>query len=275
MFIANITMHAQLGPVDAVDQYFSWLSEPNKPVSSLFASNANVSAVVYDSTGVSQLKTLSPAQFDQEMLALKQVYLMKQEPLVLLLRSYGEAASVYCSVWIRFVDQTTKDTLLTKSIQSIRLLKSGEQWLIAHILQQNEHPSFPITGDLWPYQLAKNLPENSIFQAEKEGTDFEIYDPNVVFNLDQVDEPPVYPGPNSSWNELLKSFDVLTTESQGYTPFTVVINEDGGANLAYVGDLSGYQITKATSFVRSMMVWYPAILDAASVKCKLIFYIHE
>jgi hypothetical protein len=112
-------------------------------------------------------------------------------------------------------------------------------------------------------------------EASANALDTTPYDPNKVYNADQVDLPPVYPGEAQLFIDLLDAFEVSAEAKESYTPFTVVIEEDGQAVLKYVGDLSGAQITEAKSFVNSMLLWYPALKDKASVKCKLIFYIHE
>jgi hypothetical protein len=73
----------------------------------------------------------------------------------------------------------------------------------------------------------------------------------------------------------MSKFDVVATPSAGYRPFRVVIAEDGGATMPETQDLNNFQKGRALSFVRSMMVWYPAVKDAASVKCELQFFIRE
>ena len=240
--------------------------------SNFFAPSATVSSIVYDSLGESNLNTLSIESYKQEIASLHASFEVDQHPMVLIVREYGNVVSIYCSYWLNLTDKQTGELLTSKGIQSIKLITDEGNWKIYQALIQNENPSFPLDESLLPKELTELL------QTEDTSTLFDDYgsnyDPNKVYQITEVDEPPVYPD-TKGYEDLLKSYDVVSTPTIGYTPFLITINEDGSAELSYAHDLSGYQITRAESFVRSMLIWYPAIKYAASVKCKQIFYIRD
>jgi hypothetical protein len=267
----TLSISAQNTAIDAVDAYFKAVSS-NDFSSNFFAPSATVSSIVYDSLGESNLNTLSIESYKQEIASLHASFEVDQHPMVLIVREYGNVVSIYCSYWLNLTDKQTGELLTSKGIQSIKLITDEGNWKIYQALIQNENPSFPLDESLLPKELTELL------QTEDTSTLFDDYgsnyDPNKVYQITEVDEPPVYPD-TKGYEDLLKSYDVVSTPTIGYTPFLITINEDGSAELSYAHDLSGYQITRAESFVRSMLIWYPAIKYAASVKCKQIFYIRD
>lgn len=263
---------AAQSPISTIDQYFKNIGDNKSLIKDLFADHALLSTVNYDSAGQSFEKTISIELYINELSTLNQDYFVTQSPVVLIKRNYGPIASYYCSVWMQFVDRATHDTLIARSMQSLRLVNQNNKWKIAHIQLQMEHPSYPLANSFWPDQLTSALTETSKLGKLN---DSDFYDEFRIYKPEEVEEPPVYPGTSESLPKLMEQFNVVDSPSIGYSPFIVVIAEDGGPEITYAENLSGFQLTRAQSFVRSMMIWYPAVKSAASVKCKLIFYIHE
>lgn len=264
-------------PLELMDAFFDQLNDSTQNLAPHFIPGAAITSVVYDTTGTSTFQTLSVTNFENDLKALRQDFMVTQEPVVLIYREYGNTAAMYCSIWLQFVDQASKDTLIAKSVQSIRMVKLGSAWRISHITIQNEHPAHPITEELWPEDLTKNLLDHSkaaaTEQTPEETYEPERYDEDIVYELDQVDEPPVYTSDPETFASMLASFDVSPDPQPGYTAFEVMITEDGGAELSEASALTNYQRARVETFVRSMLLWYPAIKDAASVKCHLTFFI--
>lgn len=275
MVIASSPMLAQESDavvIDALDDYFSSSSSPTETITKYFTSEAVVRSITYDINGNQVINTFSASAFQSELTTLRTQFALFQEPVVLLNQGYGALETFFCSVHTRLVDTLNNDTLNIRSIQSFQLVnKNG--WKIHHLTIQNENPWSPISEKLWPKELTKQIEIERAEFAESSGTEFDTYDPNRVYSTDEVDEAPVYPGRKELFQSLLETFDVVTTAKETHTPFTIEIQEDGLAELKYVNDLSEAQIAKAKSFVNSMLIWYPAIKDKASVRCKLIMYI--
>lgn len=267
-------------PMEALGAFFDDIGKPENEFRPFFTSKATITSIYYDSAGTTNYRTVGVDAFEQEIKALQSDFEVRQEPVVLIYREYGSIASIYTSIWMQFVDKQSSDTLIAKSVQSIRLIKLGDSWRIHHIAIQNEHPSQPLSDDLWPEELTNSLLSESRFappasEKANSASTFaeEVYDDTRIYQLDEVDEPPTYPSDPETYQTLLNSFDVIATPSPGYSPFLVVIKEDGSVELSNTEALSSYQRTRAKSFARSMLMWYPAIRDAASVKCYLTFYI--
>ncbi len=256
-----------------IDALYRSTGDSLAAIPSFFHEQARIHTITYDSNGNSQINALDPSEYQAELASLAEVYDIHQEPLVLVARSYGALASYYYSVYTRLSEPNGTRNVI-KSIQTAHLVYDNG-WKISHLSVQNENPYAPISDDLWPEALTKSLYAQDLLRDASPALDTTPYDPNKVYNPSQVDEVPAYPGSPELYADLLKAFDVMTAPEKGYTPFTVVIEEDGQAVLKYVGDLSGTQITDAKNFVDSMLLWYPALKDKASVKCKLTFYLHE
>jgi len=276
----SLKLKAQSSPIIAYDLFYNLYEEDDQNVESLFTKTGRITNVIYDTLGVPQLMTFTPTEYGNQLEKISSNYWIERTPQVLIYRNYGSAARIYSTVSVKLIDRNTRETLLNNTIQSVQLVKIKGQWKINHLSIQSEHPSYPIPEEMFP-EGALNIAEET---ENKNDTDFEVrpipdfnteYDPNIVYQANEVDEPPVYPGSMAVYSDLLETYDVVTTPTPGYTPFLITINEDGQAELTYVHDLSGFQISRAESFVRSMMIWYPAIKYAASVKCKLVMYIRE
>ncbi len=258
--------------LDLMDEYFTNSSTQNASIVQHFTLEASIRSVTYNEDGSQNITTFTASTFENELNNLRKVYDLFQEPVVLLSQGYGALETFFCSVHTRLVDTLNNDTINIRSIQSFQLVnKTG--WKIHHLTIQNENPWSPISEKLWPKELTKQIEIERAEVAESSGTEFDTYDPNRVYSTDEVDEAPVYPGRKELFQSLLETFDVVTTANETHTPFTIEIQEDGLAALKYVNDLSEAQIAKAKSFVNSMLIWYPAIKDKASVRCKLIMYI--
>jgi hypothetical protein len=275
LVISTLMSFGQSTPIEACDDFFNSLSIESPTISNLFTRGAHITSLVYDSAGLPQNKSFTPAEFQTQIQSLSNDFNIDQKPVVLIFRQYQSLASIYCSVWITLTDKETGKTLKSRSIQSLKFVRDSGAWKINHIVIQNEHPNYPIDDEMFPIKLTQPL-ESRMTQDLSVMPDFSTeYDTNKVYRMEEVDEPPVYPGTDNSLSDLLQSFDVTTQPSPGYTPFIITIDEDGSAYLSYAHDLSGFQISRAESLVRSMLIWYPAIKYAASVKCKLILYIHD
>lgn len=260
-------------PLKAVDHFFETVGQSG--AKDIFSEKAVITALRYDSLGNPSYLPYTPTSFDTELANLHQAFEVSQEPVVIVYREYFSVASIFCSVWSRFVDRSTSDTLISRSVQSFKLVRVGNGWKINHLIIQNESPAYPLANDMWPPEITSGLTAESGPALAVADTAFATYDPSRVYTPAEVDEPPVYPGTPKAFDDLLRASNVQVNAAPGYSPFTVIIAEDGGASLDNTTGLSNYQRAKAETFTRSMLVWYPAILDAASVKCKLTFYILE
>jgi len=258
--------------LDLMDQYFDRSSSENGSIDEFFTSEAAIRSIVYDEEGRSIINTFSAAAFESELFQLRADFEFFQEPVVLLSQGYGSLETFFCSVHTRLISKTNGDTLHLKSVQSFQVVNDNG-WKIHHLVIQNENPWSPVSEKLWPKELTDviGISTPKMKQARQESS--QEYDPNKVYNVNEVDEAPVYPGQPALFETLLETFDVVLSPNETHTPFTIEIHEDGLAELKYVNDLSGPQIEKAKNFVNSMLIWYPAIRDKASVRCKLIMYI--
>jgi len=259
-------------PMKAVDHFFETVAQPQADTRSDFSDQGMITALRYDSAGNPSYLSYTPDSFQAEIRNLSKNFEVAQEPVVIVYREYMSVASVFCSVWSRFVDRANADTLVSRSIQSFKLVRMGSEWKINHLCIQNENPAYPLDEDMWPAEITAQLTAES---GPGNNRADEVYDPTRVYNTTEVDEAPVYPGNAKVFEDLMKLSNVQTAPAPGFDPFTIVIAEDGQASLDNTEGLSNYQHAKAETFVRSMLIWYPAILDAASVKCKLTFYIRE
>ncbi|GAB5538868.1 MAG: hypothetical protein Salg2KO_09710 [Salibacteraceae bacterium] len=261
----------------ALDALFEEASKEKPQLSQMFAESGMVSSIIYDTNGLPQHVHQTPDQFEAQISAIQRDFDMDQTPLVLVYREYETVASIFCSALIQFKDRTTGEEFEATNMQSIKLVLDEDGWKVNQISIQNEHPSFPIDSIMKPTALKEKhradvtldppLPPRPLDDFSTE------YDPDKVYNVNEVDEPPTYPSGEQDFKKLCERFGVVTEPIPAYTPFMVTIAEDGEASLSYAHDLSGFQIAQAESFVRSMLIWYPAIKYAASVKCKLLFYI--
>jgi len=258
--------------INALDKYFSTSSTSGQSITSHFTNGAIVRTITYDEEGIQIINSFSASAFNDEIALLRSDFHILQEPVVLLNQSYGGLQSVFCSVRTRLVRLDNKDTLNVRSIHSFQLIQS-DGWKIQHLVIQNENPWSPISDDLWPKELTASIRNGKNISESQASEPFETYDPNKVYNVSEVDEAPVYPGQKSLFQDLMKSFDVTLQEDESHSPFIIEIAEDGLASLKYVNDLSGSQMESAKSFVNSMLIWFPAIKDKASVRCKMVMYI--
>ncbi len=265
-------LKAQESPTSALDKYFKLVSMEPSMAKMLFMEGATVTTITYNQSEQPIARNLSVAGFLSDLQAVDSGYSIKMEPVVLLNREHKSTTRIFCSVYARFAEDGSTDTLLSRSMQSFTFVEFENQWKITSISIQNEHPSIPIPSKLWPQDLTYDLFKG---QSPAPAAEVSAYDPNKVYTAKEVDEPPVYTGSEKEFRKKLSTWGVDDANMEGRTPFTVLIEEDGSAKLDYVNDLSGPQIEKAKSMVESMSLWYPAIVDKASVKCRLIFYINE
>ena len=271
---------AQKNPITAYDLFFDLFEGNDRDIESLFTKSGRISTVYYDTTGRSALRSFSPREYGEQLESIDQTYRIQRTPQVLINREYGSVARIYSTVTVELTDRNTGETLLNNTIQSVQLIKVKGQWKINHISIQSEHPLYPINPKMLPRDNELVMNNESSVRSEDFETlgipDFSTdYDTNKVYRVDEVDELPFYPGDGELFLGLKKTYGVVDRPTVGYTPFIVTIMEDGLAELTYVHDLSGFQIAQAESFVRSMLIWYPAVKYAASVKCKIVFYIRE
>lgn len=273
--LALFSSKAQNSPfpyLNLMDEYFTNSSSEDKSIAGLFSEKAAIRTITYTENGSQELNTFSASAFEAELNTLRTDYNLFQEPVVLLSQGYGALETFFCSVHTRLVHKTDGDTIHLRSMQSFQLIINGG-WKIHHLTIQNENLRSPISEQLWPKELTHAIGINPRTAPKESSESFDEYDPNKVYNTADVDEKPVYPGQPALFETLLETFDVVLSANNTHTPFTIEIQEDGLAELKYVNDLSGAQIEKAKSFVNSMLIWYPAIKDKASVRCKLIMYI--
>jgi len=271
------SVHSQNAPLDSYDAFYLEPIEIKGNVERHFSDGARISTMIYDSTGNSQNITLTAKEYDEQLFMANADFIVTRTPEVLIYRAYEDLASVYSSVKIELVDRESGEAYSTYSVQSMKLVRKFDDWYITHLNIQNESPIDPLPAHLVQDKAAISASaavekENNDLATPKEGIP---YDSAKVYHVRDVDEPPVYPGDVASYKNMLDQFQVTTIATPGYTPFIITIGEDGLASLSYVHDLSGFQISRAESFVRSMLIWYPGIKDAASVKCKIILYIHD
>lgn len=267
--------------LETVSQYFDAINKQSSEIISLFHGNSTINTIVYDTNGLANLKVYKREDFDNVLQETYQFYTVTQEPVVLFSRGYGYSNGIYSSVLLRFIDQNN-DTILSRSIQSFKLAFIDGSWKIDQLTIQNEIPGIEFEAEMWPEELLSkfNLSNKESKNAKPSPTtEFETYDENKVYKLSEVDEPPVYPLGEDALKQLMESYQVKTdmTESEasqlGFSKFLVTIGEDGLTSEYYLNDLSSDQLARAQSFIRSMMVWYPAIESGASVQCKILFYI--
>lgn len=273
LFLGNLGF-AQLPStsIDFLDEFYLNASRPNFSTLSYFAPSATVEVISYDEAGYHRVLSLTPKEYAAQADTLQQVFEVDQQPVVILSRYYGHLATAYLSLYTRLIDKETQDTLRIRSIQAVQLIKQ-DSWKIVDLVVQNEVGNYPFEQDLWPKELTQAIP---LGQGSKNKTvasnPKSSYDPNKIYRPEELDIAPEYPGNEALLTALLDSYGITMEPAEDVTPFTVTIEEDGLAVLAYVGDLSGSQIEQAKSFVGSMLIWYPGVKDEASVRTKLIFY---
>jgi len=255
-----------------MDDYFTRSSTENNSITELFTAEATIRSITYNQDGTQKINTFSASSYESELNALRADYKLFQEPVVLLSQGYGALETFFCSVHTGLIHKIDGDTINLRSAQSFQLVNK-DGWKIHHLSIQNENPWSPISDNLWPKELTASISNGKNISESQASEPFETYDPNKVYNVSEVDEAPVYPGQKSLLQDLMKSFDVTLQEDESHSPFIIEIAEDGLASLKYVNDLSGSQIESAKSFVNSMLIWYPAIKDKASVRCKMVMYI--
>lgn len=258
--------------LDMMDEYFTSSSTQSESIVQFFTSEAAIRSITYNEDGSPVVNTFSASAFENELKALRADYDLFQEPVVLLSQGYGSLETFFCSVHTRLIHKIDGDTIHLRSMQSFQLI-NNDGWKIHHLVIQNENLWSPISEQLWPKELTHAIGINPRTVPLENAEAFDEYDPSRVYNVSEVDEAPVYPGQAALFETLLETFDVVISENDTHSPFTIEIQEDGLAQLKYVNDLSGAQIDKAKTFVNSMLIWYPAIKDKASVRCKLIMYI--
>ena len=261
----------QQSPLVTFDAYFGQLSGTPDSALALFRPEARIVTITYDEDRAATASSLSVPEFLGDLTELSQDYDIHLEPLVVIYREYGSTVRAFCSVYGRFASLGSSDSLLSRSVQSFTLVEFRGTWKISGITIQNESPGMPLPSQLWPTELTAKL-LNSSFIGQQ-GT--KTYDPDRIFNESEVDELPVYPGDGQLYQSLLKAFDTSDASEEDKKPFTIIIEEDGQAYIDSVNELSKKQAAKATSLVASMLLWYPAIVDKASVKCRKTLYIGE
>lgn len=271
LFTSSAQSPASIAHIDA---FFHSTAADLTSTESFFHEKARIKTITYDENGESIINVLSPKEYVNELEKLNTDYALNQEAVVLIARSYGALATYFFSVYTRLQDRSSGNNMVLKSVQTAHLI-FDQGWKISHLSVQNENPFSPLSADLWPSALTKALYADTLTNNLLAQLDTTPYDPSKVYNADEVDLAPTYPGNKEVFESLLAAFKVSTQTAEGYSPFTVIIEEDGQAVLHYAGDLSGKQIKQAQSFVNSMLLWYPALKDKASVKCKLILYINE
>lgn len=261
--------------IDLIDQYFELWKTQDDALTSLFTPAASISTITYDSAGKAVLKQFERNEYLNELRKTREEFVLWQEPVVLINRSYGYAANYYCSVFSRYVSKQTNDTLNFRSIQSFKLLYADGGWKIDHILIQfGALDDSQFNQDLWPDTLVGAV--NKGFKKDVPIATFSSYNADLIYGINEVDEAPVAAGTKREYDQIKAKFGITQTEQSNDalgSPFLVLISEDGTPTLYYVNDLSGEQIKKAQEFTKAMSPWYPAIKDKASVKCKLKFYI--
>ncbi len=264
--------------VDALDAFYHASSRADFNPNDHLLPTARCQVVTYAEDGSTKAISFTPQAYAVQIDTLTKLFEVDQQPVVILSRYYGHLATAYLSLYTRLIDRQNGDTLRLRSMQSVQLIQQNG-WKIASLVIQNEVEAYPFSEELWPRELSEDLKLGigSISQVEPDTTTSTSpeadYDPNKVYNVDQLQVAPEYPGDPALFTSLLSSFAATMDSSLEGSPFTVVIEEDGFARLGYVGDLSGAEIERAQSFVKSMLIWYPGVLDDASVKTKLIFYL--
>lgn len=262
------------GSIAHIDAFFQSTSNDLSVTAGFFHEKAQIKTITYDENGESIINLLQPSEYVTELQKLNTTYAVNQEAVVLIARGYGALATYFFSVYTRLQDRSTGNNLVLKSVQTAHLV-FDKGWKISHLSVQNENPFSPLSADLWPSALTKALYADTLTNNLLIAVDTTPYDPSKIYNPAEVDLAPTYPGNKEVFESLLAAFKVRTDAAEGFSPFTIIIEEDGQAVMHYAGDLSGKQIKQAQSFVNSMLLWYPALKDKASVKCKLILYINE
>lgn len=265
---------APSGSIDMLDQFYDACSRVNGNASSYFLPSGNCRIIQYDENGSPQALTLKPKAFEQQANTVASLFKVRQEPVVIYSRYYGHVATAYLSLYTQLIDEKNADTINVRNIHIVQMTLRDD-WKIIDMIVQPEVRSYPFSESLWPGELVGGIQmglSTSNANRAKASADTTAYDPNQVHNQSELDVEPAYPGYPELYKSLLDSFGASDEAVENGSPFTVIIAEDGGAILGYVGDLSGAEIEKAKSFVNSMLIWYPGIKDEASVKSKLVFY---
>lgn len=273
-------------PLDALDAVYESMDESTERLISLAHPEAHFTVIQYDSNGRSKAMEHDVTSFIEAAEDLRSNFVVKHTPMVLIYRESGLMASVFLSVHLLLTDKLNGSQYELLSAQSMKLMSVDNQWKLVSLNIENEHPLQPLDTLMAPPAVLKQIrgEQTTALSPEAVGTNptdsqddasENLYDDSKVFRVQEVDEPPVYPGDPEQFKSLMSTYQITTTPREGYTPFMVQIDEEGMAKLSYAHDLSGYQISTAGSFVRSMLSWYPAIKDAASVKCNLLFYIRD
>jgi|GEM_PF-2720195 len=229
---------------------------------SYFDDNASIS--VLDDEQESGRTVMTADQYALEMQNMVANYQLKIEPVVIQVKGNASYQAFLLSTMSTLVDSESRDTLRTRDIRSIRMLRNESQgWRIhSMIIQSGFNPS--LDSVYWPEKITSHI-DLGISAHKTSGRNF--------LNVDEVDIAPSYPGGPAAWQTICSAYNVVDKPSDLHTPFTVFIEEDGMPTLGYVGDLSGEQIESATSFVKNMPAWYPAVKDNESTRCKLVMYI--
>lgn len=259
---------AQENPLITIDRFLRGLGNNPSSIDTFFASDVLITNVQYSDDGDPIATQLKAAELAADIEKLKKNYDCLFSALVITVQEYGSSAKLKCSVFGRFAN--AEDTIITRSLQVFHIVEFNGMWKISSLTIQQEHPTIAIPVQFWPPELTQELDRTVINSSKMEVSE---YDPSKIYNADETDLEAEYPGGEDVLKLLLNSFDASLTSSDNNTPFTIVINEDGYAELKYINDLSGAQIEKAKSLVNSMLLWYPAEKNKASVKQKIVLYI--
>lgn len=263
------------GEIDLIDQYFELWKTQDTALTALFTQAASISVINYDSNGASSIKRFRINEYLSELRKTSQEFELWQEPVVLIKRSYGHASSFYCSVVSHYESRKSQNSITFRSIQSMKLLYVGNQWKIDHILVQfGRLNDYNFDQSLWSDTLPQEL--NKKFNKKYLDNSISEYNTDKIYQTNEVDVVPITADSKEEYEKIKSRFNISesneSADSVG-TPFLVLISEDGTPTLYYVNDLNDEQIKMAQEFTQSMLPWYPAIKNKASVKCKLKFYI--
>jgi len=256
------SVQAQYTAVEFVDAFLADNASGTDAVKTAFVDSGS-RIWLSSSNQNTPIRNLDVSAYLQEINTVNASFSTKFNTVVSIHRKAGPLSTVFCSVHGRLVDNETSDTVYTRAIHSYKLVQHDDGWKILQLNIQNEDE--PFVSELWPKELATNYPLES-----KENV--KIYKHNRPFNVDEVDLAPLYPF-EKELEDLLIEFAIQQGQIENESPFTIYISEDGEAVLGFVGDLSADQIESAKIFVSKMNLWYPAVKEKSSVKCKLIFSI--
>lgn len=258
-------------PLIVLDAFYEETSETGAISAGYFTDNAIVVSITYDDRGEPQITALNPEALATDWKILTENFQVQQTPLVLVARTYGHMSQFFCSVYTQLIDRQSRDTLNIRSLQSIHMVNENG-WKINNIHIQNEVSGSLISDDFWPIELTKTLSMGS--RENSDPSDTANYDPNKIYDESEVELTAVYPGDEAIYRALLSSFDILETKTDSSAlAFEVTIGDDGLAKIYNVSELSESQKNQAEHFVGSMLIWYPAIKDKASVTTVKKFYI--